>query len=95
MLKSIHRGALALCAASFTLSGAASTAGAADLAGSAHHVRHGHRVGCGGAFWPDYRCYYGIPAYPYSHNYRCRGLHEKALETGSPVWWRRYRACLG
>lgn len=58
-----------------------------------HHYRgRRHR---GGAFWPDNRFYFGIPAYPYSYNYRCGALHRKALETGSHTWWRRYRACLG
>lgn len=33
--------------------------------------------------------------YGYSYGRGCARLHQKALDTGSRYWWRRYRACRG
>jgi hypothetical protein len=32
-------------------------------------------------------------AYAYGYGGGCRWLRYRALETGSPYWWRRYEAC--
>ena len=39
--------------------------------------------------------YYGGPYYAYSGSHgRCGWLRERARDTGSRYWWRRYRECL-
>jgi hypothetical protein len=48
------------------------------------HFRHFH----GGIF-------FGGPVfYGYHYGNGCHWLRRRALYTGSPYWWRRYRACL-
>jgi hypothetical protein len=42
------------------------------------HFRHGRFV---------------VAGYPYAYGGGCYWLKERALYTGSPYWWRRYRAC--
>ncbi|HJU29938.1 MAG TPA: hypothetical protein VJ740_00720 [Hyphomicrobiaceae bacterium] len=53
------------------------------------HVRRGFFVGVPllayGAYSYGYGGYYGYGG--------CRWLKLRALETGSPYWWRRYEAC--
>jgi len=47
-----------------------------------HHHHHGIRVFVGG----------GPGLYGYGGS--CRWLRLRALETGSPYWWKRYRFCM-
>jgi hypothetical protein len=42
------------------------------------HFRHGRFV---------------VAGYPYAYGGGCYWLKQRALYTGSPYWWRRYRAC--
>ena len=37
----------------------------------------------------------GGPSFGYGQARGCHGLRRRALETDSPYWWRRYRACRG
>jgi hypothetical protein len=52
------------------------------LAHGHHHHRHGVRILIGGG--PGYYGYGGA----------CRWVKLRALETGSPYWWKRYRFCM-
>ena len=52
------------------------------LAHGHHHHRHGVRILIGGG-----------PGY-YGYGSSCRWLKLRALETGSPYWWKRYRFCV-
>ncbi|HEU0158816.1 MAG TPA: hypothetical protein VFR00_05875 [Hyphomicrobiaceae bacterium] len=52
------------------------------LAHGHHHHRHGVRILIGG----------GPGIYGYGGS--CRWLKLRALETGSPYWWKRYRFCM-
>lgn len=51
--------------------------------GRHHHRRHGYFIG-----YP----YYYDDGY-YGYGYDCDWLYQRAIVTGSPYWWRRYRAC--
>lgn len=51
-----------------------------------HHRRGGYFVG-----YPYY--YYGGFYDDGNYGYDCDWLYRRAIETGSPYWWRRYRAC--
>lgn len=61
------------------------------------HWRHGRH-------WRRWRGYpiYAWPYYDYGYydnyyydsGYNCGWLYRKAVRTGSPYWWRRYRACV-
>jgi hypothetical protein len=59
--------------------------------------RHGgfHRGFRHGGFHRFHRGFFiGVPAYTYGYAYGgCRWLRHRALATGSPYWWRRYRLC--
>jgi len=46
-----------------------------------HHHRHGVRIFVAG------------PGF-YGYGGSCHWLRLRALETGSPYWWQRYRFCL-
>ena len=50
-----------------------------------HHGRYVHRrfVRAGGA------------VYAFGYGGGCGWLHHRALVTGSPYWWHRYRVCRG
>jgi hypothetical protein len=48
-----------------------------------HRFGHFHRRGF----------FIGAPVYSYSYGYGCGWLRHRALVTGSPYWWHRYRAC--
>jgi len=37
----------------------------------------------------------GAPVYAYSYGGGCGWLRHRALVTGSPYWWHRYRLCRG
>jgi hypothetical protein len=57
-----------------------------------HHARPHHR------FWRHrhrhgFRIYIGPTWYGGYHYRRCGWLRARALATGSPYWWRRYRIC--
>jgi hypothetical protein len=57
----------------------------AALAGPHHHHHHGHGI----------RIFLGGGGYGYADYGRsCRWLKLRALETGSPYWWKRYRFCV-
>ena len=47
-----------------------------------HHHHHGIRLFVGGG-----------PGF-YGYGGSCRWLRLRALETGSPYWWKRYRFCM-
>lgn len=54
-------------------------------------VRHSHRrVHSRPSFYAVPR-YYGVPR-TYDD---CGWLYRRAVSTGSPTWWRRYRICVG
>ncbi len=48
------------------------------------HHRHGYGVIVGSGYYDGDYDYYG----------GCEWLHERAVETGSRYWWRRYENCL-
>jgi hypothetical protein len=53
-----------------------------------HHHHHHHR----GVFFVDVPLYaYG---YGYDYGYDCRSLPWRAIESGSPYRWHRYRECV-
>jgi len=54
------------------------------LAHGHYHHRHGVRIFVGG----------GSGYYGYGYGGSCHWLRLRALETGSPYWWKRYRFCL-
>src|SRR5262245_47734733 len=37
----------------------------------------------------------GAPVYAYSYGGGCGWLRHRAIVTGSPYWWHRYRVCRG
>ena len=53
-----------------------------------HHHRHGVRIFIGGG--PGFYGHYGH----YGYGGSCQSLKLRALETGSPYWWKRYRFCM-
>ena len=53
-----------------------------------HHHRHGVRIFIGGG--PGFYGHYGH----YGYGGTCQRLKLRALETGSPYWWKRYRFCM-
>jgi hypothetical protein len=52
------------------------------LAHGHHHHRHGVRILIGGG-----------PGF-YAYGRSCHALKVRALESGSPYWWKRYRFCM-
>ncbi|WP_197077560.1 hypothetical protein [Hyphomicrobium sp. 99] len=54
--------------------------------GRHHHRRGGFVVG-----YPYYDYGYYDDGY---YGYDCGWLYQRAIETGSPYWWRRYQACV-
>ena len=54
------------------------------------HVRRGFFIGVPLAAYGAYSYGYGGGYYGYGG---CRWLKLRALESGSPYWWRRYEAC--
>ena len=50
-----------------------------------HHHRFGHFHRRG--------FFIGAPVYSYGYGYGCGWLRHRALVTGSPYWWHRYRDC--
>jgi hypothetical protein len=52
------------------------------LAHGHHHHRHGVRILIGGG-----------PGF-YGYGRSCHWLKVRALETGRPYWWKRYRFCM-
>lgn len=61
--------------------------------GPRHHGHSWHR------HWRGPRVYLGAPviyrSYSYGYGYGdgCGWLRQRALYTGSPYWWHRWRAC--
>jgi hypothetical protein len=51
-----------------------------------HHHRFGH-------FHHRRGFFIGAPIYSYGYGDGCGWLRHRALVTGSPYWWHRYRAC--
>jgi hypothetical protein len=93
--------ALALAALAFsaveTPSAAFTRLAARVPSGTVTTVRwHGHH-----GFWRfgghrfHRRVFIGGPVYAYGYGGGCAWLRHRALVTGSPYWWRRYRWCRG
>ena len=73
---------------------------------SGGHIGGGHIGGghFGGGRYRGYRGGDGVfiggfPFWGYDDDYYydgggCAWLHRRAIETGSPYWWRRYRDCV-
>ncbi len=62
-----------------------------------HVWRGGYRWrhGWHGRRWWGYGIYPGVVYGGYYGGGGCGWLHRRAVVTGSPYWWRRYRACVG
>jgi hypothetical protein len=69
--------------------------------GGDRNFRHysGNHSGYGGRYHRRGRYFVGYPYYGYGYyddggyGYDCAWLYRKAIQTGSPYWWRRYQAC--
>ena len=70
-----------ICAAAVLMTGPLTSIAVAH---GHHHHRHGLRIFVGS----------GPGFYGYGYGGSCHVLRLRALETGSPYWWKRYRFCL-
>jgi hypothetical protein len=64
----------------------AATVGVAE---AKHKHKHHHFHGSGIVLS------FGGPSYGYGYEPSCYWLKRKAIHTGSPYWWKRYRFCMG
>ncbi len=56
--------------------------------------RHGHGRRFRGGYFAAAPYFYGNSYYDYGYSGGCGWLYRRAVETGSPYWWRRYEDCI-
>lgn len=62
--------------------------------GNGRHHGHGHGRRFRGGYFAAAPYFYGNSYYDYGYSGGCGWLYRRAVETGSPYWWRRYEDCI-